>query len=153
MTTDPDLVTQSQYLENTLSTGNLSEYCNYKIEIAANTAQAEVWKFIAATFHSDKSGKFLELLGFDPDAHQLGNRRLVPGRRHAQPRCQPGRWRLHRYVQRHRRLPVRLFGFLRPEGRRKGCGNTRERWGIDHCDRCPFVCLRQKCQVPAVGQS
>lgn len=45
--TDSKLVENSQFLENTLQTGNFVEYCNYKIESAGdNEEQASIWRFI-----------------------------------------------------------------------------------------------------------
>ena len=64
MITDSDLVEKSQHLGNALQTGNVQEYCNYKIESASNDTQSSVWKFIQATFSANKNAAFLELLGF-----------------------------------------------------------------------------------------
>lgn len=44
--TDPELVEKSQHLEAALHTSNLLEYCNYKIESAADETQSSIWKFI-----------------------------------------------------------------------------------------------------------
>jgi protein transport protein SEC31 len=62
--TDADLVDKSQHLEQTLQTGNLIEYCNYKIETSNNSSQSNIWQFILATFNPNRNDKFLELLGF-----------------------------------------------------------------------------------------
>lgn len=69
--TDSKLVENSYHLENALLTGNLIEYCNYKIESVtsadenANQTQSFIWKFILATFDQNKAERYLELLGFD----------------------------------------------------------------------------------------
>ena len=64
--TDSELVTNSQYLESTLQTGNLVEYCNYKIDLAEqNPAEQHVWRYIQASFSDNKCEKFTQLLGFD----------------------------------------------------------------------------------------
>jgi hypothetical protein len=66
--TDKKLVDEAQYLDNTLRTGNLLEFCNYKIETAdGDTAQSNAWKFILATLDKNKNFKYLELLGFDQE--------------------------------------------------------------------------------------
>ncbi len=67
--TDLDLIDKSQHLESTLQTGNLIEYCNYKIEIAENgSAEQNIWRFILASFGGEnKYEKFIQLLGFDND--------------------------------------------------------------------------------------
>ena len=44
--TDSELVEKAQYLESILKTGNLSEYCNYKIEIAESENESIIWRFI-----------------------------------------------------------------------------------------------------------
>ncbi len=44
--TDSELVEKAQYLESILKTGNLNEYCNYKIEIADTDNESLIWKFI-----------------------------------------------------------------------------------------------------------
>ena len=62
--TDSELVEKSQHLESALQTGHLHEYCNYKIESASNETQSSIWRFIQATFSSNKNETFLELLGF-----------------------------------------------------------------------------------------
>jgi protein transport protein SEC31 len=62
--TDADLVDKSQHLEQTLQTGNLIEYCNYKIETSTNSSQSNVWRFILATYNPNRNETFLELLGF-----------------------------------------------------------------------------------------
>ena len=62
--TDSDLVEKSTHLSNALQTGNVHEYCNYKIESASNDTQSSIWKFIQATFSSNKNVTFAELLGF-----------------------------------------------------------------------------------------
>ena len=55
-------------MESTLSTGNLIEYCNYKIETAGNdTAEQNIWQFILASFVENKHEKFVQLLGLDSD--------------------------------------------------------------------------------------
>jgi len=61
--TDQDLVEKAQYLQSVLATGNLIEYCNYKIEIADQESDSTVWKYIMATFYKDKKEKILQLLG------------------------------------------------------------------------------------------
>lgn len=64
--TDSELVDKSQHLESTLQTGNLLEYCNYKIETAEEgSAESNIWKFILASFDNNKYEKFISLLGFD----------------------------------------------------------------------------------------
>jgi len=65
--TDLELIDKSQHLESTLQTGNLIEYCNYKIEIAENdSAEQNIWRFIQASFGGDqKYEQFIQLLGFD----------------------------------------------------------------------------------------
>jgi len=62
--TDSDLVEKSTHLGNALQTGNVYEYCNYKIESAPNDTQSSIWKFIQATFSANKNATFVELLGF-----------------------------------------------------------------------------------------
>ncbi len=44
--TDSELVEKAQYLESILKTGNLNEYCNYKIEIAESENESIIWRFI-----------------------------------------------------------------------------------------------------------
>jgi hypothetical protein len=69
--TDKKLVDEAQYLDNTLRTGNLLEFCNYKIETAnGDSIQSNAWKFILATLDKNKNYKYLELLGFDEEALQ-----------------------------------------------------------------------------------
>lgn len=64
--TDSDLVSNSQYLESTLQTGNLVEYCNYKIDLAEqNLSEQHIWRYIQASFTDNKYEKFTQLLGFD----------------------------------------------------------------------------------------
>jgi hypothetical protein len=46
VTTDVQLVQDSQQLENALQMGKLVEYCNYKIETSQDTGDKEIWKFI-----------------------------------------------------------------------------------------------------------
>ena len=65
--TDQPLIEKSQHLEATIQSGQLVEYCNYKVENAANENQANVWKFIMATFSQNKSKAFVDLLGFDDE--------------------------------------------------------------------------------------
>lgn len=63
--TDQDLVEKAQYLQSVLVTGNLIEYCNYKIEIADHESDSTVWKYIMALFFKDKNEKILQLLGIE----------------------------------------------------------------------------------------
>ena len=63
--TDQALVERAQHLEATLQSGQLAEFCNYKVENAQSEKQASVWRFIQATFNADKNKSFLQLLGFD----------------------------------------------------------------------------------------
>ena len=44
--TDNNLVEESQKLENALQTGQVIEFCNYKIESVSNSTDSEIWKFI-----------------------------------------------------------------------------------------------------------
>ncbi|CAF0785032.1 unnamed protein product [Brachionus calyciflorus] len=75
--TDKELVEKSQNLENALQTGNLIEYCNFKIENSKNQTQSFIWKYILATFEQNKNSKYLELLGFNLETLDIEVKKIL----------------------------------------------------------------------------
>ena len=67
--TEPDLVADSAKLETSLQEGNFPDFCQAKLLQLGESSQAELWKYLAASFQGEAAAnQFLGLLGIQPEA-------------------------------------------------------------------------------------
>ena len=67
--TEPDLVADSAKLETSLQEGNFPDFCQAKLLQLGESSQAELWKYLAASFQGEAAAnQFLTLLGIQPEA-------------------------------------------------------------------------------------
>ena len=67
--TEPDLVADSAKLETSLQEGNFPDFCQAKLLQLGESSQAELWKYLAASFQGEAAAnQFLSLLGIQPEA-------------------------------------------------------------------------------------
>ena len=67
--TEPELVADSAKLETSLQEGNFPDFCQVKLLQLGESSQAELWKYLAASFQGEAAAsQFLNLLGIQPDA-------------------------------------------------------------------------------------
>jgi len=67
--TEPDLVADSAKLETSLQEENFTDFCQAKLLQLGESSQAELWKYLAASFQGEAAAnQFLSLLGIQPEA-------------------------------------------------------------------------------------
>lgn len=64
--TEPAIVQNASGLQETIQSGNLSEFCQKKIQESAETNQRMIWSFLNASFQASPRSTMLSLLGYDP---------------------------------------------------------------------------------------
>ncbi|XP_060928314.1 protein transport protein Sec31A isoform X2 [Limanda limanda] len=65
--TETAFLKRSDQLQATLSSGSFVDFCQEKIDAAANEFEKTIWSFLKANFESDIRSKFLELLGYNKE--------------------------------------------------------------------------------------
>ncbi|KAM8743800.1 protein transport protein Sec31A isoform 4-T4 [Acanthopagrus schlegelii] len=65
--TETAFLQRSEQLQATLSAGGFVDFCQEKIDAAANEFEKTLWSFLKANFESDVRSKYLELLGYNKE--------------------------------------------------------------------------------------
>uniref|UniRef100_A0A671WLW2 Protein transport protein Sec31A n=1 Tax=Sparus aurata TaxID=8175 RepID=A0A671WLW2_SPAAU len=65
--TETSFLQRSEQLQATLSAGGFVDFCQEKIDAAANEFEKTLWCFLKANFESDVRSKYLELLGYNKE--------------------------------------------------------------------------------------
>ncbi|XP_073333875.1 protein transport protein Sec31A isoform X2 [Pagrus major] len=65
--TETAFLKRSEQLQATLSAGGFVDFCQEKIDVAANEFEKTLWCFLKANFESDVRSKYLELLGYNKE--------------------------------------------------------------------------------------
>ncbi|XP_072165070.1 protein transport protein Sec31A-like [Diadema setosum] len=73
--TETDLINRSNSLEDALSRGSFTEFCNGKIKQSHSELDTQIWKFLKVNFEKEPRSHFVSLLGHD--AHELARKAAV----------------------------------------------------------------------------
>ncbi|GIY28250.1 protein transport protein Sec31A [Caerostris darwini] len=65
--TEQEIIRKSEKLESSLANGNLTEFCQSKVEDSQSDHERMLWRFLKATFNTTPRSHMLRLLGFDFD--------------------------------------------------------------------------------------